>query len=71
MKLLLEGRIDSADFSTGYMHAQGLPVPLTGTITLVEEAASPTPSALGRRPELAQHAHAKLGAERATRRDRA
>jgi PAS domain S-box-containing protein len=41
MELLREGRIDSADFSTGYVHAQGLLVPLTGTITLVEEAGKP------------------------------
>jgi PAS domain S-box-containing protein len=24
MELLLEGRVDSADFNTGYVHAQGL-----------------------------------------------
>jgi len=41
MELLLEGRIDSAHFNTGYVHAQGLLVPLTGSITLVEEGGKP------------------------------
>jgi PAS domain S-box-containing protein len=41
MRDLLEGRIDSAAFNTGYVHAQGLLVPVVGTITLVEEGGSP------------------------------
>jgi PAS domain S-box-containing protein len=35
MKLLLAGEIDSAEVNTGYVHAQGLLVPVIGTISLV------------------------------------
>jgi PAS domain S-box-containing protein len=41
MEQLLQGRIDSAEFNTGYLHAQGLMVPLAGTITLVAEDGNP------------------------------
>jgi PAS domain S-box-containing protein len=41
MNHLLGGRISSAGFDTGYVHAQGLLVPLAGTITLVEQNGSP------------------------------
>ncbi len=41
MEQLLQGRIDSAEFNTGYLHAQGLMVPLAGTITLVADGGSP------------------------------
>ena len=41
MRDLLEGRIDSGVFNTGYVHAQGLLVPLAGAITLVEQEGSP------------------------------
>jgi PAS domain S-box-containing protein len=35
MKLLLAGEMDSAEVNTGYVHAQGLLVPVIGTISLV------------------------------------
>ena len=41
MEQLLQGRIDSAEFNTGYLHAQGLMVPVAGTITLVAEGDNP------------------------------
>ncbi|MDQ5833155.1 MAG: PAS domain S-box protein, partial [Actinomycetota bacterium] len=41
MNHLLAARISSADFDTGYVHAQGLLVPLAGTITLVKREGNP------------------------------
>jgi hypothetical protein len=41
MKQLLAGAIESADVNTGYVHAQGLLVPVTGTITLVRADGEP------------------------------
>ncbi|HEV3379191.1 MAG TPA: PAS domain S-box protein, partial [Thermoleophilaceae bacterium] len=41
MKRLLAGEIDSADVNTGYVHAQGLLVPVIGTITLVKQDGEP------------------------------
>jgi hypothetical protein len=35
MRLLLAGELDSAEVNTGYVHAQGLLVPVIGTISLV------------------------------------
>ena len=37
MKDMLAGTIDSAEVKTGYVHAQGLLVPVVGSITLVRE----------------------------------
>ncbi len=45
MKHLLEGKIESAEINTGYVHAQGLLVPLAGTIKMVRrDDDSPTTS---------------------------
>jgi PAS domain S-box-containing protein len=41
MKLLLAGEIESADVNTGYVHAQGLLVPVIGTISLVKADGEP------------------------------
>jgi PAS domain S-box-containing protein len=41
MKDLLAGKIDSAEIKTGYVHAQGLLVPVVGTLTLVRENGEP------------------------------
>jgi PAS domain S-box-containing protein len=41
MKDMLSGKIESADIKTGYVHAQGLLVPVVGTITLVRENGEP------------------------------
>ena len=41
LKRLLAGEIDSADVNTGYVHAQGLLVPVVGTITMVKSGAEP------------------------------
>ncbi|MGH2742011.1 MAG: PAS domain S-box protein, partial [Thermoleophilaceae bacterium] len=41
MKQLLAGEIDSAEVNTGYVHAQGLLVPVIGTITLVKSGDEP------------------------------
>ncbi len=41
MKQLLDGGIDSASFDTSYVHAQGLLVPLAGSITLAKRDGSP------------------------------
>ena len=41
MKDMLAGKIDSADIKTGYVHAQGLLVPVVGTLTLVRENGEP------------------------------
>ena len=44
MKQLLEGKIESAEVNTGYVHAQGLLVPLAGTIKMVRRTTSRTTS---------------------------
>jgi PAS domain S-box-containing protein len=41
MKDMLAGKIGSADIKTGYVHAQGLLVPIVGTLTLVRENGEP------------------------------
>jgi PAS domain S-box-containing protein len=41
MKQLLAGEIDSAEVNTGYVHAQGLLVPVIGTIRLVKSHGAP------------------------------
>jgi len=41
MEQLLAGQIDSADVNTGYVHAQGLLVPVAGQIKLVKEGDEP------------------------------
>jgi hypothetical protein len=42
MKDMLGGKIESADIKTGYVHAQGLLVPVVGTLTLVRENGEPS-----------------------------
>ena len=42
MKDMLAGTIESADIKTGYVHAQGLLVPVVGTLTLVHENGEPS-----------------------------
>jgi PAS domain S-box-containing protein len=42
MKDMLDGKIESADIKTGYVHAQGLLVPVVGTLTLVRENGEPS-----------------------------
>jgi PAS domain S-box-containing protein len=42
MKDMLAGKIESADIKTGYVHAQGLLVPVVGTLTLVHENGEPS-----------------------------
>jgi PAS domain S-box-containing protein len=41
MEQMLAGVIDSAEVNTGYVHAQGLLVPVAGTIKLVKEGDAP------------------------------
>jgi hypothetical protein len=41
MDQLLSGRIDSAEVNTGYVHAQGLLVPVAGRISLVRDGKEP------------------------------
>jgi PAS domain S-box-containing protein len=41
MKDMLAGTIESADIKTGYVHAQGLLVPVVGKLTLVREGGEP------------------------------
>jgi PAS domain S-box-containing protein len=41
MKDMLAGKMDSAGVKTGYVHAQGLLVPVVGTLTLVRENGEP------------------------------
>ena len=41
MKDLLEGGVESADINTGYVHAQGLLVPIVGKLSLVREDGEP------------------------------
>jgi hypothetical protein len=41
MKRLLAGEIESAEVNTGYVHAQGLLVPVIGTISLVKSGDQP------------------------------
>ena len=41
MEQMLAGPIDSAEVNTGYVHAQGLLVPVAGSIELVEEDGEP------------------------------
>ena len=42
MKDMLGGKIESVDVKTGYVHAQGLLVPMVGTLTLVRENGEPS-----------------------------
>ena len=42
MKDMLAGKFESADIKTGYVHAQGLLVPVVGTLTLVRENGEPS-----------------------------
>jgi PAS domain S-box-containing protein len=41
MKDMLAGTIESADIKTGYVHAQGLLVPVVGKLSLVRENGEP------------------------------
>ena len=41
MKDMLAGKMESVDIKTGYVHAQGLLVPVVGTLTLVREKNEP------------------------------
>ena len=41
MKRMIAGEIDKADVNTGYVHAQGLLVPVIGTISLVKVDGEP------------------------------
>jgi hypothetical protein len=41
MKDLLDGRAESAEIDTGYVHAQGLLVPIVGKLSLVREGGEP------------------------------
>ncbi len=41
MKDLLEGKVESVDINTGYVHAQGLLVPIKGKLELVREGGEP------------------------------
>jgi PAS domain S-box-containing protein len=41
MKDLLEGRAESAEINTGYVHAQGLLVPIVGKLSVVREGGEP------------------------------
>jgi PAS domain S-box-containing protein len=41
MKDMLGGKMDSVNIKTGYVHAQGLLVPVVGTLTLVREDGEP------------------------------
>jgi PAS domain S-box-containing protein len=41
MKQLLAGEVESAEVNTGYVHAQGLLVPVVGTISLVKAGDEP------------------------------
>jgi PAS domain S-box-containing protein len=42
MRDLLAGRLDSVEVNTGYVHAQGLAVPVNGRISLVREDGEPS-----------------------------
>ena len=42
MKDMLAGKVESSDIKTGYVHAQGLLVPIVGTLTLVRENGEPS-----------------------------
>jgi PAS domain S-box-containing protein len=42
MQDLVAGRLESAEVSTGYVHAQGLLVPVVGRISLVREDGEPS-----------------------------
>jgi PAS domain S-box-containing protein len=41
MKDMLDGRSESAEINTGYVHAQGLLVPIVGKLSLVREGGEP------------------------------
>jgi PAS domain S-box-containing protein len=41
LKDMLEGRAESVEINTGYVHAQGLLVPIVGTLSLVREGGEP------------------------------
>ena len=41
MKDMLEGRAESVEINTGYVHAQGLLVPIVGKLSLVREGGEP------------------------------
>jgi hypothetical protein len=38
---MLEGRAESVEINTGYVHAQGLLVPIVGKLSLVREGGEP------------------------------
>ena len=42
MKDMLAGTVESVDVKTGYVHAQGLLVPVVGKLTLVRENGEPS-----------------------------
>jgi PAS domain S-box-containing protein len=42
MKDMLAGEVESVEVKTGYVHAQGLLVPVVGTLTLVREDGEPS-----------------------------
>ncbi|HKP20970.1 MAG TPA: PAS domain S-box protein, partial [Thermoleophilaceae bacterium] len=42
MKNMLAGEVESVDVKTGYVHAQGLLVPVVGTLTLVRDNGEPS-----------------------------
>jgi hypothetical protein len=42
MKEMLAGTTESVEVKTGYVHAQGLLVPVVGTLTLVRESGEPS-----------------------------
>ena len=41
MKDMLEGKVESVEINTGYVHAQGLLVPIVGKLSLVREGGEP------------------------------
>ena len=41
MKDLLDGKVESVEINTGYVHAQGLLVPIVGQLALVREGGEP------------------------------
>jgi hypothetical protein len=41
MKGMLDGSVESVEINTGYVHAQGLLVPVVGKLSLVREGGEP------------------------------
>jgi hypothetical protein len=41
MKDMLDGSVESVEINTGYVHAQGLLVPIVGTLSIVREGGEP------------------------------